>query len=139
MVLYHRSTETNDVDINLSVDGGQGFLKVILSNTLKPELENNKVPKKLSKSDGFACKDFKDSSVHKTILLAFLPSLNKKYHNLRLILDKLNISSLDYTLSEDLKVLLQMVAKQTATSKQLCPYCMTPSPDFQKAHYTLES
>jgi hypothetical protein len=140
MVLHHRSQETNDVDIKLGVDGGQGFLKVTLSITLKPELKNNKIPEKLSKSDGYACKDFKDSSVHKTIILAILPSLNEKYHNLRLILDKLNISSLDYTVSEDLKILLQMVGKQTATSKHPCPYCMTSSPDFQKAdHYTLES
>ena len=94
----------------------------------------------MSKCDGYACKSFKDSSVHKIIILAILPSLNEKYHNLRIILDKLNISSLDYTVSEDLKVLLQMVGKQTATSKHPCPYCMTSSPDFQKAdHYTLES
>ena len=33
-----------------------------------------------------------------------------------------------------------MVETQTATSKHHCPYCMTSSPDFQKAdHYTLES
>ena len=33
-----------------------------------------------------------------------------------------------------------MVGKQTATSKHTFPYCMTSSPDFQKAdHYTLES
>ena len=55
-------------------------------------------------------------------------------------MDNLNISSLDYIVSEDLKVLLQMVGKQTATSEYPCPYCMTSSPDFQKAdHYTLES
>ena len=54
--------------------------------------------------------------------------------------DKLNISSLDYTVSGDLKVLLQMVRKQTATSKHPCLFCMTSSPDFQKAnYYTLES
>ena len=76
MVLHHRSQETNDFDIKLGV--GQGFLKVTLSITLKPELENNKIPEKLSKCDGYACKDFKDSSVHKTIMLAILPSLNKK-------------------------------------------------------------
>ena len=69
-----------------------------------------------------------------------MQSLNEKYHNLRLIVDNLNISSLDYIVSEDLKVLLQMVGKQTATSEYPCPYCMTSSPDFQKAdHYTLES
>ena len=73
MVLHHRSQETNDVDIKLSVDGGQGFLKVTLSITLKPELENNKVPEKLSKCDGYVWKDFKDSSAHKIIILATLP------------------------------------------------------------------
>ena len=90
--------------------------------------------------DGYTCKDFKDSSVHKTIIVVILPSLNEKYHNLRIILDKLNISSLDYTISEDLKVLLQMVGKKTATSKHPRPYSMRSSPDFQKSdHYTLES
>ena len=73
MVLLHRSQETNDVDIKLGVDGGQGFVKVTLSITLKPELENNKIPEKLSKCDGYVCKDFKDSSVHKTTILAILP------------------------------------------------------------------
>ena len=140
MVLHHRSQETNDIDIKLGVGGGQEFLKVILSITLKLELENNKIPEKLSKCDGYACKDFKDSSVHQTIILAILPLLNEKYHSLRIILDKLNISSIDYTVSDDLKVLLQMVGKQTATSKHPCPLCMTSYTDFQKAdHYTLES
>ena len=140
MALHHSSQKTNDVDIKLGVDGGQEFLKVTLSITLKPELENNEIPKKLCKCDKHACKDFKDSSVHKTIISAILPSLNEKYHNLRFILDKLNISSLDCTVSEDLKVLLQMVGKQTAISKHSCPYCITSSPDFQKAdHYNLES
>ena len=52
MVLHHRGQETNDVDINLGVDGGQGFLKVTLPITLIPELENNTIPKKSSKCDG---------------------------------------------------------------------------------------
>ena len=65
-----KSQETNDLDINLGVNGGQGFLKVTLSITLKPELENNETPEKLSKCDGYTCKDLKDSSVHKTIIQA---------------------------------------------------------------------
>ena len=64
--------------------------------------------------------------------LLYWPFCLKKYHNLRIILDKLNISSLDYTVSEDLKVLLQMVGKQIATSKHPFPYCMITSPDIQK-------
>ena len=36
MVLHHRNQETNDVDIKLGVDGGQGFYKVTLLIILKP-------------------------------------------------------------------------------------------------------
>ena len=51
MILHRKSKETNDVDIKLGADRGQGFLKVTLPITLKPELENNKIPEKLSKCD----------------------------------------------------------------------------------------
>ena len=137
MVLHRKNQETNDVEIKLGVDGGQGFLKITLSITLKPELTNNKIPEKLSKCDEHAWKDFKDSSVHKTIILAILP---QKCHNLRIILVKLNISSLNYTVAEDLKVLLQMVGKQTTTSKHPFPYFMMSFLDIPKAdHYNLES
>ena len=54
IVLYHGSQETTDVDIKLGVDGEQGFLEVTLSITLKQELENNKIPEKLIKGDGYA-------------------------------------------------------------------------------------
>ena len=33
MVLHHRNEETNDVDIKLGVDRGQGLIKVTLSIT----------------------------------------------------------------------------------------------------------
>ena len=120
--------------------GGMDSLSSTMSITLKPELENNKIPMKLSKFGRYTRKDFIDSNVHKTIIFGQLPSLNEKYHNLWVILDELNISSLDYKISEDLKLLVQMVGKRTATSKHPCPYYMTSSPDFQKAdHFILES
>ena len=47
---------------------------------------------------------------------------------------------LRYTASEGQKDLLQMVRKQITTSKHPCPFCMTSSPNFQKAdHYSLGS
>ena len=47
---------------------------------------------------------------------------------------------MDYTVSEDLKVLLQMVGKQTAASKHPCPFCKTLSPKMMKSElYTLSS
>ena len=63
--------------------------------------------KKISKTQVFT----------KTMTSAIFPSMNEKYHNLRIILDKFNISFLDYTVSEALKVLLQIVRKQISISK----------------------
>ena len=141
LVLQHRNQVPNDVDIKLGVDGGQGYLKVTLSITLKPEMKTHTVPEKKSRNgEGYSSQDFKDSSVQNTLILAILPSMNESFVNLKMILDKLKINSLDYTVSEDLKVLLQMVGKQTAASKHPCPFCKTSSPKMLKSeHYTLSS
>ena len=122
IVLHHRNQEANDVDIKLGVEGeggGEKFLKVSRLITLKPELQNNKIPKKLSKCNGYVCKDFKNSNVHKNVVLAIFSSLNEKYHILRIIFDKLNVSFLDYIVSEDLKILLQMVGKLQRQSTKM--------------------
>ena len=75
----------------------------------------------------------------KIIMSAILPSLNKKNHILSVVLDKLNISILDYTVSEDLKVLFQMGRKQTEASKQPCPFCMISSLTFEKLIIILQN
>ena len=112
-----------------------------LSIIIKPEMKTHTVPEKKSRNgEGYSSQYFKDSSVQKTLILAILPSINESYVNLKMILDKLKINALDYTVSEGLKVLLQMVGKQTAASKHLCPFCKTSSPKMMKSeHYTLSS
>ena len=75
MVLNHRSQETNDVDIKLCVDGRQGFLKVTLSITLKPELEYNKIPESVTNMRGKILK------VQVSTKQLYWPFCLKKYHN----------------------------------------------------------
>nr|XP_047132589.1 uncharacterized protein LOC124811278 [Hydra vulgaris] len=140
-VLRRRSLEPENVDVKIGVDGGQGYLKVTLSITLKPELEVHSIEKKRVKySDEYGFKEFKYTSVHKTLVLAVLPSIDENYANIKMLLDKLKLNSLDYSISEDLKVLLLMVGKQSAASKHPCPFCETESPNMLRAKsYSLTS
>ena len=108
---------------------------------MKPELDAHSSEKKrLKYSDEYGCKDFKFTSVHKTLVLAVLPSIDENYANIKMLLDKLKLNSLDCSISEDLKVLLLMVGKHLAASKHPCPFCETESPSMLRAEsYSLTS
>ena len=57
-----------------------------------------------------------------------------------MLLDKWNLNSLEYSLSEDIKVMIQTLGKQRVACSHHCPYCETSKPDILKApHNTLAS
>ena len=132
--MNHRKLLPNEIDIKVGIDGGQGFLKCTASITYKPDERDQETPQKRIKySEGYEKKGFKDSSVFKTLILAIVPHMDESYVNLRMLIEKLNIGSLDYSFSEDIKVQLQMVGKQCASSKHPCPFCETEIPLLPKA------
>ena len=57
-VLQHRSFEPDNVHVKIGVDGGQGYLKVTLSITLKPEVDAHSSEKKRG-SDHYSSTNFK--------------------------------------------------------------------------------
>ena len=137
MLLLHRNMSPEEVDLKLGNDGGQGTLKVTLSMTLKPEFEvsTSPKPKRFQYSEGYGDGgDFKFSSIHKAIILALVPTMNESYVNLRTLLDKLNIGALDCSHSEDIKVMLQILGKQPASSTHPCPFCESSKPLMEKAN-----
>ena len=133
--MHHRSMTPEEVDVKLGIDGGQGSLKVTLSLTLKPEeTEASPCKKRCKYSEGYGQGDnFKDSSVHKAIILALVPTMNESHVNLRILLEKLGLGSLEYSHSEDIKVMLQILGKQPASSTHPCPFCETSKPNLEKA------
>ena len=136
LVLHHRTQSPEDIDVKLGIDGGQGSLKVTLSLTLKPDSHDaswSPPSKRFLYSDGYGSGDFKVSSVHKSLILALVPTMNESYVNLKMLLDKLNLNSLEYSLSQDIKVMLQTLGKQPAACSHPCPYCETSKPDMLKA------
>ena len=96
---------------------------------MKPELDVQSSEKKTVKySDEYGCKDFKFTSVYKTLIFAVLSSIDESCASIKMLLDKLKLNFLDYFISKDLKLLLVMVGKQLAASKHPCPFCETESP-----------
>ena len=69
----------------------------------------------------------------KTLILALVPTMNESFVNLKMLLDKLNPYSLEYSLSQDIKVMLQTLGKQPAACSHPCPYCETSKPRMLKA------
>lgn len=148
MALQHRNLEPTNVDIIVGIDGGQvslplisfmirfkfmpfkGMLKVTCQITEKPTINEigPSSSKRIRFEEGYGRDDFRDSSVHKVLLLAIATDLQENHHNLNIIISKLKLNSLVYSLSEDIKVMLQMVGKQSASCKHPCPYCEAESP-----------
>ena len=53
---------------------------------------------------GYARKIFKDGGVRKLVILSVVPKLQELHENLAIILEKLGISSLEFSYSSDIKM-----------------------------------
>ena len=116
------------------------FLKVVASIFWKPDEKdstNQKGGRRKRYPEGYGA-EFLYTSVKKAIILGIFPDLPESYHNLKYLLDLLKLPSVDFTFSQDIKVMLQIVGKQCAASKHPCPFCPSSTPALIKEkEYTL--
>ena len=47
---------------------------------------------------------YKEGSVHKLLILAAVPEIQELHQNLKILIDELNLASLKYSLSSDIKM-----------------------------------
>ena len=80
-----------------------------------------------SYAEGFAPLDFKDSGVKKLMLLALTP-ISERHDNIATILQALNIQGVEYGMSCDIKMVLMLLGKQSASSRHGCPFCTACDP-----------
>ena len=98
------------------------------------QLDNGNKEKRLKYNDGYQGSDeFKYSSVKKTLILAIFPELSETHFNMNSLLKELKLESLDYSMSQDIKMMLILVRKQPASSKHPCPYCESETPKLLSA------
>lgn len=110
----------------MGIDDGQGLLKVMMS-VKKTEPQEEVEKKKAKYEEGFSPKDFKFSGVKKLILLLVSPS-TEDHDNMSALLSQLGIKAIEFGYSCDLKMVLMLLGKQSASSKYYCPFCTGCSP-----------
>ena len=114
----------DNIDIILGLDSGQSFLKMSCSVITKPQIQNKDQPKRLRLSDGYGSSSaFLNSSVKKTFILGMLPITEEGHFNIRSLIESVGIPSFNFSMSQDIKVILDLLGKQPASSKHPCPYC----------------
>lgn len=102
----------------IGIDGGAGFFKVCLTIWDSQRLGE-------SESSHL-------SGVKRTFIIAISPTLKEKYHNLKTVLDKLQIDEIDFahTYSVDLKVANLLCGIQSHGCTYPCVFCECPKSDF---------
>ena len=125
-VLNHRELDPSSVDIHVGLDGGQSSLKIGLTITAREESSNT--AGRSHYSDGIAPQDAKFSSVKKLLLLAVVVNASENHSNVQAMLSLLNIESIEFSASCDVKMLNILTGKSGGNPKYGCPFCNACSP-----------
>ena len=115
-----RNENEDKVRIILGLDGGQG--KIIVTMHIV-NIEN----KELSSNERKNLKiKYKSTGTQRSIIVARVDSIPENYHNLKTILDTLNLPELSQNckIVSDLKVINILLVLQSCSSMHPCPYCM---------------
>ena len=70
----------------------------------------------------------KEGSVHKLLILVAVPKIQELHSNIDILLQELNLDSLDFVLTSDIKMILLILGKDHGSCRHACPYCEDGSP-----------
>ena len=126
-IMMERNMDIDNTLIKIGIDDGQGILKINVQIT--EHGSSGDCSKSRSKySDGIAPKMQKLGSVKKLFILLAVPNIPELHENLACLLSEIDISSIDFSLSSDLKIVLMLLGKDSGACRHACPYCESCSP-----------
>ena len=119
--------------VKIGIDKGGCFLKVCLNIEKKWDAFSSPRHKRRRANfkDGLFPNKFKSSGVKKLIPLALIQDTTESFDNLELIVNLLDLNSLEYCPAMDIKCGLTMLGLGTAASSFPCPYCNLHKKDFK--------
>ena len=129
LVLESRKIDKDNAVIIMGIDEGQKSIKVML--TIKNKiLEEKHDVKRRKYSDGNIVENTsKMSSVKQLLLVALMPETQETFPNLQIILEKLDLTGISFTITADIKLVLNLCGKQPASCSYPCCWCQAKS-DF---------
>ena len=132
-IIDHRELNSDRIQVQLGLDGGQGILKVCMliyeqiGNCRSVEADRKHL--KYSLSDGAGGRQAKLTSVKKLMVAAAAPGVQEAWQNIKSILEQLKIFFINScVVSVDMKVQLILCGKLTDASNHPCPYCECIAP-----------
>ena len=115
-------------EVIFGLDDGGKMIKLMMTIKESPQVSDINCGKSRDK-DSILSKTFKLSSVKKLFVVGLLPASQENYHNIKSMLDKVNINAIDMmTLSADIKLYLTVLGKQHGKLKYACIYCFGKAP-----------
>ena len=96
-VVENRKMDPNETKFKVYIDSGEGSLKVLASITEKhndPEVMISSLEQPNNRLSG----------VNRVLLLAYVEDIEESHHNMRIILDLLKFSNVNFKICADLKV-----------------------------------
>ena len=115
-----------DSSAQVGIDVGQGLIKFMLTVKRK-EKDNKQKGKNMKYNEGFQFNQFKLSGVKKLLVLLVSPTI-ETYENIAGLMGELGLDAVDFGYSCDLKMILLLCGKQSASSKYCCPFCTNCAP-----------
>ena len=114
-----REINPDEQQVMFGFDDGGGSEKLMmlvlsLSDHDEPQKKRGKY------SDGVFAQAFKNTGVHKLILLADVPDCQEHYENVSQILEQVNISGVDFSECTDIKMMLILLGKQGGNATHNC-------------------
>ena len=135
-VVQHRNLDRENLLIQVGIDHGGDWLKIMCSIKEKEPTKNHEqVSKRRSYEEGYKPKNFMFSGVKKMLTLALLKS-PERHDNMESILQLIDIGTVQFALSCDLKMVLFIIGKSAASSTFACPFCNDSKPDWSDPNPT---
>lgn len=125
-IMEERNLSPEDSSAQVGIDVGQGLIKFMLTVKRK-EKDNKQKGKKMKYNEGFQFNQFKLSGVKKLLVLLVSPTI-ETYENIAGLMGELRLDAVDFGYSCDLKMILLLCGKQSASSKYCCPFCTDCAP-----------
>ena len=119
-----RGFSVSDLVLKIGIDGGKGFLKMILTMYDPSDVLNNAKHSRITRESGIGSgQEYSMLGRKKIMILAISPNTPENYTNLQIFYDMVGVNQVPYTQTGDFKALNIMLGLMSCASVCGCCYC----------------
>ena len=122
----------SDLFTKVGIDGGGAFLKVCMTVEEAKAADAPAEPAqgRSSYNDGAFKKELKFSGVKRLLVIGIVEAVCENFNNTKTLMDLINLNSISFSSSVDMKMANCLLGLGTAASTYPCPWCEQPKKTF---------